>query len=1000
MEAHWEPFGMPIWESSPAISDGKVFIGSMDGNVYAFDAPTGTLLWNYNTNNTRWGLRSSPAVANGIVYIGSSDDILYALKASDGSFVWSFGTDPLANEMYQGAVESSPAVVDGVVYVGAWDGCLYALNASTGKVIWKQYTGAAITFSSPAVAYGMVYVGNAQDTEYLKSSATVCAFNASTGAPIWYYTPTPGIYTMDSSPCVVDGRVYFGSYDDNVYALDALTGEKLWNYTTGGYVSSSPAVAYGKVYVGSDDNKIYCLDETTGALLWDHPTGSWVSSSPAVADGMIFVGSYDNETYALNANTGDVVWSYTTGGPVVSSPAVADGVVYVDGTDNETYAFGQFSLTQTSISVVCQPASVTVDSPATCTATVSGSNPTGTITWSSNSNTGSFSNPSCALSSESCSTTYTDTSPASVEITATYSGDSNNSPSSGSTLLAVTPTIQATTTTVSLSQNPISLNTQVTCTAAVLGSNPTGTITWSSSSSTGSFSQSICTLSSGSCSTTYTDTTNTPQNGVTITATYSGDSNNEQSSDSCLLGYVINPDSSSRWPFTLQPAQPDNGIAQPNLYNLDSSTGTVQQWYDANGLTTSIQLLGIQTGPDYPPDGATNVGPAGYSEVMYGCNLDDASVGNSHSNLLQFPLTVSSLDSLNLWGTPTYSLGTPSPSMPYDFFYDLWLEKTPNSSGPQSGDFEIGITLAYSGDSASKLLGNGPYGSGIPIGTLTNQMYLNGERQSATWNIYYEPFKGTPATFYDFVLATPTPQTSGTVSIRFQDFIDCLSSFPGGSDISTFSLMGIELGTEYAWLETNQATWSWNISSYYLTTDSSNFLTIVTSTEAPSPTSIPQPTVSPQLSPLAQASAYAVATVASSIATVDQTLITGVKTIISGSSLQAGISLGVASVAYGSNQPPGTGSGVNEAVFFDVEVSAGGVALTPGITASVYLTDQSFTASSTISYWDGSTWVSVSTVFVTPDVVSCNLPLSDLTGTPIMVTTPSGGGAGRMPYCD
>ena len=64
-----------------------------------------------------------------------------------------------------------------------------------------------------------------------------------------------------------------GSDDNNIYALNATTGAKLWNYTTGGGVDSSPAVANGVVYVGSDDNNTYALNATTGAKLWNYTTG-------------------------------------------------------------------------------------------------------------------------------------------------------------------------------------------------------------------------------------------------------------------------------------------------------------------------------------------------------------------------------------------------------------------------------------------------------------------------------------------------------------------------------------------------------------------------------------------------------------------------------------------------------------------------------------------------------------------------------------------------------
>jgi outer membrane protein assembly factor BamB len=66
---------------------------------------TPTSLWNYNTGG--FDIDSSPAVVNGVVYVGTSDDTVYALNAATGAFVWSYQTN--------GPVESSPAVVNGVV---------------------------------------------------------------------------------------------------------------------------------------------------------------------------------------------------------------------------------------------------------------------------------------------------------------------------------------------------------------------------------------------------------------------------------------------------------------------------------------------------------------------------------------------------------------------------------------------------------------------------------------------------------------------------------------------------------------------------------------------------------------------------------------------------------------------------------------------------------------------------------------------------------------------
>jgi hypothetical protein len=87
---------------------------------------------------------------------------------------------------------------------------------------------------------------------------------------------------------VANGVVYVGSFDDNVYALNANTGAKLWSYATGDTVESSPAVANGVVYIGSNNGNVYALNANTGAKLWTYSTGPNLISSPAVVDGAVY----------------------------------------------------------------------------------------------------------------------------------------------------------------------------------------------------------------------------------------------------------------------------------------------------------------------------------------------------------------------------------------------------------------------------------------------------------------------------------------------------------------------------------------------------------------------------------------------------------------------------------------------------------------------------------------------------------------------------------------
>jgi outer membrane protein assembly factor BamB len=194
---------------------------------------------------------------------------------------------------------------------------------NTNRIAWTYTTGGALGMSSPAVVDGMVYIGSGDYNVY--------CLNASTGTQIWNYTTGSRLL---SSPAVAGGMVYIGSWDCNVYCLNASTGTQIWNYTTGNGIFSSPAVVDGMVYIGSLDGNVYCLNASTGTQVWNYATGASVYPSPAVAEGTVYVDSDDGHFYCLDASTGTQVWNYTTSAGAFSSPAVADGMVYT-GVDVE-----------------------------------------------------------------------------------------------------------------------------------------------------------------------------------------------------------------------------------------------------------------------------------------------------------------------------------------------------------------------------------------------------------------------------------------------------------------------------------------------------------------------------------------------------------------------------------------------------------------------------------------------------------------------------------------
>jgi parallel beta-helix repeat protein len=197
---------------------------------------------------------------------------------------------------------------------------------NTNQTLWN-YTTDGLVESSPVVVDGVVFVGS--------NDGNVYALDQHTGAKIWNFTTGSAVH---SSPAVAYGKVYVAAFDHKVFCLDAATGEHIWNYTTGGWMRSSPAVVDGKVYVGSDGGGVYCLNASTKTQIWNCPIGSWTyTSSPAVAYGRVYVGSVDGKVHCIDAATGAPIWNYTTDGWVVSSPAVAYGKIYVGSYDNKVY---------------------------------------------------------------------------------------------------------------------------------------------------------------------------------------------------------------------------------------------------------------------------------------------------------------------------------------------------------------------------------------------------------------------------------------------------------------------------------------------------------------------------------------------------------------------------------------------------------------------------------------------------------------------------------------
>jgi outer membrane protein assembly factor BamB len=168
----------------------------------------------------------------------------------------------------------------------------------------------------------------------------VIAMRESDGRTVWSVP-----IASESSPLVTGGRVFFGSWDRRVYALDVETGKRVWSTETAGEINSSPAYADGTIYIGDNSGTLTALDARTGAVRWTARSFStfargreYFYATPTVAYGRVFAANTDGTVYAFGARTGNLLWARRLGTYVYTAPAVWNQRLYAGTYDGKFYA--------------------------------------------------------------------------------------------------------------------------------------------------------------------------------------------------------------------------------------------------------------------------------------------------------------------------------------------------------------------------------------------------------------------------------------------------------------------------------------------------------------------------------------------------------------------------------------------------------------------------------------------------------------------------------------
>jgi serine/threonine protein kinase len=244
-------------------------------------------------------------------------------SASQLTPVWSINTG-LDHTYY-----SEPCVAHGFVYAGTYTTAekttghpnqLRALDLKTGQVRWSFYADYSI-FDAPTVEGDTVYFC----TGDINKTGKVYAVNAHTGQGLWDFQTQEYIR---AKPSVIEHTVYAHS-EHAVYALDARTGQEQWSVTLKAPLAARPAIASGIVFLNTELGHCYAVDATSGTKLAKFTDVGEVHAAITVDESAWCICSHEGEIYALDTRTGDIRWTLKVDRHITGGMLVKDGIAYI-----------------------------------------------------------------------------------------------------------------------------------------------------------------------------------------------------------------------------------------------------------------------------------------------------------------------------------------------------------------------------------------------------------------------------------------------------------------------------------------------------------------------------------------------------------------------------------------------------------------------------------------------------------------------------------------------
>src|SRR5215469_8033322 len=184
-------------------------------------------------------------------------------------------------------------------------------------VVWKKTFKDGGFEATAAIVEGMVYVGSFDGNLY--------ALDLADGSEKWKFHTELG---FKAAPAVRDGTIYIGDVDGKFYAIDARKGKEIWTVASGAEINAGANFYRDKILFTSQDGGFYCVSPAQGELVWKYTIDNMIQCSPTVVENRGFLAGCDGKLHIVDLDKGEAVATVEISDPTLSTPAAKDDLVY------------------------------------------------------------------------------------------------------------------------------------------------------------------------------------------------------------------------------------------------------------------------------------------------------------------------------------------------------------------------------------------------------------------------------------------------------------------------------------------------------------------------------------------------------------------------------------------------------------------------------------------------------------------------------------------------